>query len=115
MPSDRDDRDRPGGAVDRDGGALGDPIGRTVHLMLTVAESEAALGPVVERVAAQSGRAVETYLAGSQAVAGTPEQVTERLAAYQEAGAVHVTGYFADTVWGDSLEVFAAEVMPHLR
>lgn len=98
-------------AVGRDPGE----IGRTVHLMLTVAESEAALGPVVERVAAQSGRAVETYLAGSQAVAGTPEQVTERLAAYQEAGAVHVTGYFADTVWGDSLEVFAAEVMPHLR
>jgi F420-dependent oxidoreductase-like protein len=90
-------------------------IGRTVHMLITVVESESDFDPVMRRVAAQAGRDVDTYMAGSQAVAGTAEQVIEQIAAYKDAGAVHVTGYFWDAVWGDSIDRFAAEVMPHLR
>ncbi|OFW65979.1 MAG: hypothetical protein A2Z12_02110 [Actinobacteria bacterium RBG_16_68_21] len=90
-------------------------VGRTCHMFITVAESEAALRPVVERVAAQIGRGVDKFLASTQTVAGTNQQVIDRLGEYQDAGCSHVTGYFGDIVWGDSLEVFATEVMPALR
>jgi F420-dependent oxidoreductase-like protein len=89
-------------------------IGRTLHVMTTVVPDEASFLPTMERVAAQSNRDVETYLAGSQTVAGTPDQVAEKLAAYRDAGCVHVINYFSDIVWGDSADLFAAEVMPQL-
>lgn len=90
-------------------------IGRTIHLLITVAPDEATLQPVLERVASQAGRPVDAYLRSSQVVAGTPRQVVDRLGEYADAGCVHVTGYFGDAVWGDSLEVFASEVAPALR
>ena len=69
----------------------------------------------VERTAAQIGRSPDKYLASTQTIAGTVAQVTAALGAFKEAGAVHLTGYFADILWGDSLELFATEVMPALR
>ncbi len=60
-------------------------------------------------------RDVESWLEGTQVVAGTAAEVTDQLAAYKDAGCVHFTGYFPDVVWGDSLDRFAAEVMPALR
>jgi alkanesulfonate monooxygenase SsuD/methylene tetrahydromethanopterin reductase-like flavin-dependent oxidoreductase (luciferase family) len=51
----------------------------------------------------------------TQTIAGTPDQVIATLGAFKDAGAVHLTGYFADILWGDSLELFAAEVIPALR
>lgn len=90
-------------------------IWRTIHLLITVAPDEATLQPVLERVASQAGRPVDAYLRSSQVVAGTPRQVVDRLGEYADAGCVHVTGYFGDAVWGDSLEVFASEVAPALR
>lgn len=90
-------------------------IGRTIHLLITVAPDEATLQPVLERVASQAGRPVEAYLRSSQVVAGTPQQVIDRLGEYADAGCVDVTGYFGDAVWGESLDVFASEVAPALR
>lgn len=90
-------------------------IGRTVHMFVTVGSDEADLRSKVERTAAQIGRSTDKYLASPQTIAGTPQQVIDQLGAFRDAGAIHLTGYFADVVWGDSLEVFAAEVMPHLR
>jgi len=90
-------------------------IGRTTHVLIAVAETEAALAPVVERVAGQAGRPVDKFLASSQTVAGTVDQVTEKLAEFADAGCDHVVGYFGDAAWGDSLDVFARDVMPALR
>ena len=97
-------------AVGRDPGE----IGRTLHVMTPVVPDEASFRPIMERVAAQSGRDFDKYVASSQTVAGTPEQVIEKLGAFKDAGCVHVINYFSDVVWGDSLELFAAEVMPAL-
>jgi F420-dependent oxidoreductase-like protein len=98
-------------AVGRDPGE----IGRTLHVMTTVVPDEASFRPIMERVAAQSGRDFDKYVASSQTVAGTPEQVIEKLGAFKDAGCVHVINYFSDVLWGDSLELFAAEVAPELR
>ncbi|HEY5652022.1 MAG TPA: LLM class F420-dependent oxidoreductase [Acidimicrobiia bacterium] len=90
-------------------------VGRTCHMFVTVADSEAALRSSVERVASQIGRTVEKFLASAQTVAGTPQQVIDRLGEYQDAGCSYITAYFGDVVWGESMEVFASEVMPALR
>lgn len=90
-------------------------IGRTVHLLITVVPDEKSFEPTLQRAAEQSGRTYEKYVASSQVVAGTADQVVEQLAAFKDAGCVHVIGYFSDSVWGDSIDLFAAEVMPQLR
>lgn len=90
-------------------------IGRTLHVIVAVVEDETAGRPALERAAAQMGRDLDTWLGSSQIVAGTPQQVIDGLGAFKEAGAMHITGYFPDVVWGDSLDRFAAEVMPALR
>ncbi len=90
-------------------------IGRTLHMFVTVGTDAADLRKKVERVAAQIGRSVDKFLSSTQTIAGTPEQVIDILSGFRDAGCSHLTGYFADVVWGDSLEVFAAEVAPRLR
>jgi F420-dependent oxidoreductase-like protein len=90
-------------------------IGRTVHMLITVVPDEKSFESTMTRVAAQAGRSMDAYLAGSQTVAGTSDQVIEQISAYQEAGAMHVVGYFYDAVWGDSIDRFADSVMPALR
>lgn len=90
-------------------------IGRTVHVLITVVPDEQSFQPTLERVAAQAGRSYEKYVASSQVAAGTPEQVIEQLGRFKDAGCSHTIGYFYDSVWGDSIDLFATEVMPHLR
>jgi F420-dependent oxidoreductase-like protein len=90
-------------------------IGRTLHLFVTVGRDQTDVTKKVERTAAQIGRSADKYLASPQTIAGTAAQVTAALGAFKEAGAVHLTGYFADVLWGDSLEIFATDVMPALR
>lgn len=109
---------RKGEILDRHCADIGrDPaeIGRTAHMILVVASDETALQAKLERAAAQGSRPVEAYLKSPIVLAGTAEQVTERLAAYREQGCVHIIAYLPDTLWGDGLEVFAEEVVPHLR
>ena len=90
-------------------------IGRTIHMLITVVPDEKSFEPTMRRVAEQAGRTYEKYVNSSQVVAGTPDQVIEQIAAYRDVGAMHVTGYFYDAVWGDSIDLFAEEVMPELR
>jgi F420-dependent oxidoreductase-like protein len=90
-------------------------IGRTLHLIISVTEDEASGPALFEKSAAQMGRSFDRWKAGPEVVAGTPEQVIERLSVFKEAGCSHVTGYFPDVVWGTSLDLFASEVMPALR
>ena len=90
-------------------------IGRTLHCLITVVPDEKSFEPTLQRVAAQAGRDFDSYVANSQTVAGTPDQVVEKLAVYRDAGCVHVIGFFGDAVWGDSLDLFASEVIPQLR
>jgi F420-dependent oxidoreductase-like protein len=90
-------------------------VGRTVHMFVTVGSSEADLEQKVERTASQIGRSVDKYLGSAQTIAGTAQQVIDTLGRFRDAGCVHLIGYFADAVWGDSLEVFAAEVVPALK
>lgn len=107
-----------GAILDRHCEAIGrDPasIGRTTHLIIVVASDEASLKSKLERAAAQGGRPVDKYVKSPIVLAGTSEQVTERLAEFRDEGCVHVIGYLPDTVWGDGLEVLAEEVVPHLR
>jgi alkanesulfonate monooxygenase SsuD/methylene tetrahydromethanopterin reductase-like flavin-dependent oxidoreductase (luciferase family) len=109
---------RKGEILDRHCEQIGrDPaeIGRTAHMILVVADDEAALQAKLERAAAQGGRPVEAYLKSPIVMAGTAEQVTEGLAEYQAEGCVHIIAYLPDTLWGDGLEVFAESVVPHLR
>lgn len=90
-------------------------VGRTLHMFVTVGLDAADLAKKVERTAAQIGRSVDKYLASPQTIAGTRDQVIATLGAYKAAGAMHLIGFFADILWGDSLELFAAEVAPALR
>ena len=90
-------------------------VGRTVHMFVTVGSSKADLKQKVERTAAQIGRSVDKFLASAQTIAGTPQQVIDTVGRFRDVGCVHLIGYFADAVWGDSLEHFAAEVMPALK
>lgn len=85
-------------------------IGRTIHIEVLVAETEDAVAAAAARAAGQRGRDVESYRNG--AVVGTPEQVIEQLAPFAEAGCAYVINYNPDTVWGESIEVFAERVAP---
>ena len=90
-------------------------IGRTIHMFVTVGSDATDLQRKVERVAAQIGRSVDKFLGSAQTIAGTPEQVIDTLGSFAGVGCSHLTGYFADIVWGDSLELFAERVAPALR
>jgi F420-dependent oxidoreductase-like protein len=89
-----------------------DAIGRTYHAEVVVADNEAALSVVGERVAAQRGTSLEKYRLEN--VVGTPDQVVSQLGPFTEAGCDYVIAYFGDAAWGDSIEVFAERVMPQL-
>ncbi len=85
-----------------------DEIGRTVHLISMVGADDAA----IERAAAQFDTPVDKFLGGSMTVAGSADEVTDRLGEYAEAGCDYFIMYFPDAVWGDSIEAFASDVIP---
>lgn len=89
-------------------------IGRTTHLEVLVADDDASLKVAAERAAEQRGRPAGKWLESSLTLAGTAEQVVDELGKFRDAGCVHVIGYFPDAVWGDSIDRFAAEVIPAL-
>jgi F420-dependent oxidoreductase-like protein len=69
----------------------------------------------VARAAAQSGQSPDQFLGSSMTVAGSPQEMVDRLGAYKDLGCGGFLPYFPDAVWGDSIERFAEEVVPHLR
>ena len=88
-------------------------VGRTIHLESVVADA-GDLGAAAARAAGQRGRNPEEWLSAGMTVAGTADQVIETLAGYRDAGCEYFVMYFPDAAWGDTIERFAAEVVPAL-
>ncbi len=89
-----------------------DDIGRTAILHTIMGATEDEIDTKVERVAAAAGR--DTDWVWKVNFIGTPDKVTARLGELKDLGCVHVQAYFADSAWGDSLDLFNAEVIPAL-
>jgi len=89
-------------------------IGRTANFVIGIVADEDDIPAYAAKAAEHSNRSPEGWLADSQTVVGTAEQVTDHLAPFADEGCVHVIGYFPDALWGDSIERFAAEVIPAL-
>lgn len=95
------------GHCEKVGRDFGD-ICRSIHLFTLIDPDQAAL----DRAAAQMGTTVEKLLGGSMTVIGSAEEVAQRLGAYVEAGCGYFIMNFPDATWGESIEAFAADVMP---
>ncbi len=89
-----------------------DEIGRTAIWHGIVGSSQADVDAKLTRVAAARNRTVEET--AKAYVNGTPTQVADELGKLQDQGCVHVQCYFPDAAWGDSLDLFDAEVIPAL-
>jgi F420-dependent oxidoreductase-like protein len=87
-------------------------VGRTMHMEALVVEKESDLKTAGERAAAQRGRDLESWRSGAFANVGTAEQVADGFRAYADAGCEYFIVYFPDAAWGDTVERFAADVIP---
>ena len=87
-------------------------IGRTAIFHTIVGADDDDLTAKVEQVAANTGR--DTEWMWKSYFIGTPGKVTARLGELKELGCVHVQAYFPDAAWGDSIDLFNAEVIPAL-
>ncbi len=90
-------------------------IGRTLHGEFVVGRDDADLAAKLERAGAQRGISADEYRERTFTYVGSPAQVVEQLAPVRDAGSVYTICYFPDAAWGDSAELFAAEVIPALR
>jgi F420-dependent oxidoreductase-like protein len=90
-------------------------IGRTTHLEIMVGKDEASLKKAAVRAAEQRGRPVDKWLESTLTLAGTTQQVIDALGEFKDEGCAHVIGYFPDAAWGDSIELFATEVIPRVK
>ena len=59
------------------------------------------------------GEPFESWRAGN--LVGTPEQIVEKLALYRDLGCGGIVPWCADYPEHETLELLAAEVMPHFR
>ena len=104
------------GVLERHCDTLGrdyDEIGRSVHLMSVIGRDEADLAEKLEVAAVRRNSTPDEFRA--EHFARTVPQAIEELGRYRQAGADEMILYFYDMGANDSLELFAAEVAPHLR
>jgi len=87
-------------------------IGRTAISHVVLGESDADVDAKVRRIAQDSG--VDEERVRSSFQCGTADPIIDRLGKLTELGCVHVQVYFPDSVWGDGLTRFAADVIPAL-
>ena len=87
-------------------------IGRTAISHVVLGESDADVDAKVKRIAQDSG--VDEERVRSSFQCGTADPIIDRLGKLTELGCVHVQVYFPDSVWGDGLTRFAADVIPAL-
>jgi F420-dependent oxidoreductase-like protein len=85
---------------------------RSVYLQCVVGDSESEIRAAAERAAEQSRVTTDQWFGARFNAAGTVEQVIEKIQAYRDAGSEYAVVYFPDAAWGDSIERFAADVMP---
>lgn len=88
-------------------------IGRSVHLMSVIGRDDADLSAKLEVAARRRNSTPEEF--ADEHLAVTVGEAVEEMARYRDAGASEMILYFYDMGEGDSLELFAAEVAPHLR
>ena len=84
------------------------------HNALTlIAETQTEFDQVVSRRATQSNVSTSTYRESLRgAIAGTPEQCTEQIQSYVDAGITYFFLIFPDPVSVEALRLFARDVMP---
>ena len=87
-------------------------IGRTAIHHVVLGETEADVAAKVKRFAADAGIDEERVRASFQCA--TAEPIIDKLGKLEELGCVHVQVFFPDSVWGDGLTRFAADVIPAL-
>ena len=87
-------------------------IGRTAIFHAIVGSTDDEVAAKVKRVSETIGR--DEAATSKYFTPGTPQQIIEKLAPLKELGCVHVQAYFPDAAWGDSLDLFDAEVIPAL-
>jgi F420-dependent oxidoreductase-like protein len=84
-------------------------IGRSSHVEILIDETPARVARKLERVCEQRG--MEPHEIHDRGFVGTVEQIREQIGGLAGAGCGHVICYFSDSVWGDGLELFGAEII----
>ncbi len=85
-------------------------IGRTAIHHVVLGATDADVDRKVKRIA-RDARVDEDRIRSSFQC-GTAEPIIEKLGKLRDLGCVHVQVFFPDSVWGDGLTRFAAEVIP---
>jgi F420-dependent oxidoreductase-like protein len=96
--------------------AVGRPfeeIGRTIHRMSVIGRDEADLRRKLDIAAGRRSCAPEEF--ADEHFAATVPQAVEEMGLFIEEGCTDMILYFYDMGEGDSLELFASEVMPQVR
>ncbi len=88
-------------------------IGRSVHLMSVIGRDDADLAAKLEIAAERRNCTPDEF--ADEHFAVTVDQAVEMLGEYRAEGCSDMILYFYDMGRHDSLELFAAEVMPQLR
>jgi F420-dependent oxidoreductase-like protein len=84
-------------------------IGRSSHVEILIAATQAEVARKLDRVCAQRG--MEPKEIRDRGFVGTIEEIRDHAGRLEEAGCDHVICYFSDAVWGDGLEMFGSEVL----
>lgn len=96
--------------------AIGRPfeeIGRSTHMMSVVGVDQRDLARKLELAARRRNCTPEEF--ADEHLTGTVGEVTQVMGEYMEAGCSDMILYFYDMGVADSLELFAAEVIPQLK
>jgi alkanesulfonate monooxygenase SsuD/methylene tetrahydromethanopterin reductase-like flavin-dependent oxidoreductase (luciferase family) len=98
----------------RDVGRDPSEIEVTHNARLIIAENQQAFDTMAAQAASRSGKSISDYKQSiSGAIAGTPEQCTQQIEAYVQAGIRYFMLIFQDPVSVEDLRLFAKGVMPH--
>ena len=90
-----------------------DEIGRTCHLMSVIGRDDADLRRKLEVAGSRRSCTPEEFAEEHFAV--TVGQAVDEMGEFADAGCVEMILYFYDMGEGDSMELFASEVIPQLR
>ncbi len=95
-------------------------ITRSTNLNVAIGTSDADVASSIERMRSRFGSvldnpalAIDRLFGGLGAAVGTPDQIIEKLKAYEAAGMQYAIVYFPDAAYTtESIDLFASEVMP---
>jgi alkanesulfonate monooxygenase SsuD/methylene tetrahydromethanopterin reductase-like flavin-dependent oxidoreductase (luciferase family) len=90
-----------------------DDIGRTSHLMSVIGRDDADLRRKLDIAARRRSSTPAEF--GEEHLAVTVSQAVEEMGLFADEGCTDMILYFYDMGEGDSLELFATEVVPQLR